>query len=135
MTAYSSTPLAKKLGIKAGYALRIVNAPEDYFMFFDDLPEDLEEPDKPQKESLDFIHIFCTQQSELTKLIEFHKPLLKKTGMLWLSWPKGSSSINTDLKRDFIRELILGMGLVDVKVAAINDDWSGLKFMYRIKDR
>ena len=60
---------------------------------------------------------------------------MKKDGLLWISWPKGSSKIETNLKRGFIREHVLSIGLVDVKVAAIDEDWSGLKFVYRLKDR
>ena len=85
-----------------------------------------------------------TDESEAVETIEIEdieevairfKPALKKSGILWISWPKGSSMIKTNLKRDFIREYLLDNGLVDVKVAAIDEDWSGLKFVYRLKDR
>jgi len=70
-------------------------------------------------------------ETQLSKL----KPLLKKTGMLWVSWPKGASSIPTDIKRDPLREFVLTQGLVDIKVCAVDQDWSSLKFVYRTKDR
>ncbi len=131
---YSGTPLVKKLGIKEGFHVIFSNEPHNYRQLLVGCPEVypiLEE--KP--ETADFIHLFCTE------MIQFHedslrlKPLLKKDGILWVSWPKGSSTIKTDLSRDYIRSYLLKNGLVDVKVCAIDDDWSGLKFVYRLKDR
>ena len=87
------------------------------------------------KNSADFIHLFLTTEDELISVVQKYKPALKKTGLLWVSWPKGGSNILTDIKRDIIREHLLSVGLVDVKVAAIDTDWSGLKFVYRLKDR
>ena len=84
---------------------------------------------------IDFIHLFCRTLEDLEQHIMPCKVALKKTGMLWISWPKGTSSSATNLKRDPIRDYVLEIGLVDVKVAAINKDWSGLKFVYRSKDR
>ncbi|TMU57679.1 DUF3052 family protein [Flagellimonas algicola] len=135
MTGYSGTPLAKKLGIKEGFAILLVNEPEYYLNLFSDLPSEISFVEEARPESIDFIHIFCTIWSELEAAVESNKPALKKTGMLWVSWPKGSSKIATELKRDPIREYLLAIGLVDTKVAAVNEDWSGLKFVYRLKDR
>lgn len=132
---YSGTPLAKKLGIKPGFSLLLHNAPKHYFNLFDDLPDNLVILSKPKPETADFIHLFCTSFDELKSAVKTYKPSLKKTGMLWVSWPKGGTSISTDLKRDPIREHLLEIGLVDIKVAAIDDTWSGLKFTYRVKDR
>ena len=134
-SGYSQTPLAKKLGLKSGYTFMLYNAPDHYFNLFEDLPEHLIELQEFKENTIDFIHIFCTTFSNLSKTINTYKPLLKINGILWVSWPKGSSKISTDLKRDPIRELILKTGLVDIKVAAIDKDWSGLKFVYRLKDR
>ncbi len=132
---YSGTPLAKKLGIKDRFSVLLYNSPEYYFDLFSDLPKDLIHKKEIEAESSDFIHIFCTTFEELKKVAILYKNALKKNGMLWVSWPKGSSKIPTDLKRDSIREYLIGIGLVDVKVAAIDQDWSGLKFVYRLKDR
>ena len=132
---YSGTPLAKKLGIKAGSSLYVWNSPQDYLSFFTDFPDEVRFPKKTEPESLDLIHAFFTSQKGMEEKAQWLKNGLKKNGMLWVSWPKGSSSIPTDLKREPIREHFLSIGLVDVKVAAVNEDWSGLKFMYRIKDR
>ncbi|MEL6974195.1 MAG: DUF3052 domain-containing protein [Bacteroidota bacterium] len=132
---YSGTPLAKKLGIKEGFHIVLYNVPEHYFELFSDLPEDLVRLDSPTGESADFVHAFLTTYKALQEQSEFFKSILKKNGMLWVSWPKGSSKIQTDLKRDMIREHLLDVGLVDIKVAAVDENWSGLKFVYRKKDR
>ena len=133
-SGYSKTPLAKKLGIKEGFTVHFVNQPKHYFKLFEIFPEVML-LEAPKKESADFIHLFCTTKAEFEERSLALKPLLKKTGMLWISWPKGSSKIETELSRDPIRNFLLANGLVDVKVCAVDEDWSGLKFMYRIKDR
>ena len=132
---YSGTPLSKKLGIKVGNTLLFYNRPDHYWHLFSDIPEDIKELDQIKPEEADFIHVFCTTLEELHKQIPLYKTALKKTGMLWVSWPKGSSKIPTDLKREPIRDSVLKVGLVDIKVAAIDEDWSGLKFVYRVSDR
>ena len=132
---YSGTPLAKKLGIKEGFSIILYNQPEYYFKLFTDMPKNLEQLEKDQVQDADFIHLFCTSFEELKTVSERYKPRLKPNGLLWISWPKGTSGIKTDLKRDTIREYMLFIGLVDVKVAAIDNEWSGLKFVYRLKDR
>ncbi|MET1259369.1 DUF3052 family protein [Flagellimonas sp. DF-77] len=132
---YSGTPLAKKLGLKAGFALWLIDTPDHYHDLFHSLPDGLLFLDEAHSEEADFIHWFCRSEEELVKRAEKIKRALKKSGMLWVSWPKGSSSITTDLKREPIREHLLAVGLVDTKVCAVDSDWSGLKFMYRLKDR
>lgn len=134
-TGYSKTPLAKKLGIKEGFKLLFYNQPEHYFDLFTGFPEDVEILEDTSPETADFIHLFCASFEELKSTIPNYKKALKKNGLLWVSWPKGSSSIQTDLKRDPIREYLIEIGLVDVKIAAVDKDWSGLKFVYRVKDR
>ena len=132
---YSETPLAKKLGIKENFKILLYNKPEHYFDLFCDLPSGIEVLSKIKPESTDFIHLFCTNFEELYGIVSDYKEAMTKNGLMWISWPKGSSDIETDLKRDTIREFLLENGLVDVKVAAIDGDWSGLKFVYRVKDR
>ncbi len=134
-SGYSGTPLAKKLGLKPNYSIYLVNQPETYWNLFELLPENIHEVSSPSPECIDFIHLFCTSIEELQLHAVQCKSFLKKSGLLWVSWPKGSSSIATDLKREPIRNHLLQIGLVDVKVAAIDKDWSGLKFVYRTKDR
>jgi len=131
---YSGTPLAKKLGIKEGFTVCLVNEPKHYATLFDILPEIILVAE-PAPKTIDFIHFFCTSIKVFEEQSLYLKTRLKSNGMLWVSWPKGSSSIPTDLSRDVIRSYLLKNGLVDVKVCAVDEDWSGLKFMYRIKDR
>lgn len=132
-TGYSGTPLAKKLGIKPGNRIKLVNEPKHYKDLFDDWPEEVQI--ESNGTDLDFVHLFITKEKELEPLVRDAMTRLKKVGMVWISWPKGASKIETDLNRDMIREAVLNIGLVDVKVAAVDEDWSGLKFMYRKKDR
>jgi len=131
---YSSTPLAKKLGIKEGYSVMLVNQPSHYLLLFEDMPE-VNYVVNPSVQTVDFIHLFCTDKLDFESSSLELKSSLKMTGIFWVSWPKGSSKIETDLGRDYIREYLLENGLVDVKVCAVDQDWSGLKFMYRLKDR
>lgn len=133
-SGYSTTPLAKKLGIKSAFKVHLVNEPKHYLELFSDWPELVQLVDAPQKESVDFIHIFCWKEKDLQKAAK-QIPLLKKNGMLWVSWIKLSSAMSSCFKENHIRDCLLAAGLVDVKVAAIDADWSGLKFMYRLKDR
>lgn len=132
---YSGTPLAKKLGIKEGFKILLYNEPKCYFELFQDLPNDLEILKEVKPDTANFIHIFCTSWQELEHNANKYKHALVKNGLLWVSWPKGKSKIKTDLKRELIREHLIKTGLVDVKIAAIDENWSGLKFVYRIKDR
>ena len=132
---YSTTPLAKKLGIKPGFKVLLQQEPAHYRALFSDWPEDVEVVEEAIPEGLDFIHLFVQRMADLEVAVPELMPALKKDGMLWVSWPKGKSKIPTDLKREPIREFLLASGLVDVKVAAIDEDWSGLKFVYRLKDR
>jgi len=131
---YSGTPLARKLGIKSGFKIWIENAPSHYFQLFDDLPEDLEIM-KVLDQEIDFAHLFVKEQSILEPSLITIKKHLKKDGLIWISWPKGASKIVTDVNREIVREVGLKAGLVDVKVAAVDENWSGLKFVFRLKDR
>jgi hypothetical protein len=130
---YSKTPLAKKLGIKENTRILGYQLPTDYITKLQPLPEGVITTDIPQESA--FIHLFVRQQSELAEALLTYVPLLSKKGMIWVSWPKGSSGVKTDLKRDFIRAEVLKTGLVDIKVASFDQRWSGLKFVYRVKHR
>ncbi len=136
MEGYSGTPLAKKLGIKEGYTILLINQPQHYKSLFTDFPLNTKEVKRPQVESVDFAHVFCTTENDLKTYLPKLKPALKKDGMVWVSWPKGSSEIKTTINRETVRDYVLSeIGLVDIKVAAIDADWSGLKFVYRKEDR
>ncbi len=134
MAGYSSTPLQRKLGIKAGYEMLVIEPIEAYFDLLGPLPEGVKVA-KADASKVDFIHLFCKEEQVLLELLPTLKARLKPAGMLWLSWPKKASKIETDLNRELIREHGLNIGLVDVKVCAVDEDWSGLKFVFRVKDR
>ncbi|HEY9006633.1 MAG TPA: DUF3052 domain-containing protein [Ohtaekwangia sp.] len=134
MAGYSGTPLLKKLGIKPGFSMFILQAPEGYIDWLSPLPEDVL-VQRSLKGEFDFIHLFVKDQQVFEKEFVKSKQHLKKTGMLWISWPKKSSKVPTTLDENIIREFGLEEGLVDVKVCAVNEVWSGLKFVVRLKDR
>jgi len=134
MAGYSKTPLVKKLGIKEGFKIAILNAPENYAQTLGELPENVIVSDTLGR-SLDFIHFFSTQRDMLAAEFPRLKRMLAPAGILWISWPKRSAKVETDLTEDIIRAIGLDNGLVDVKVAAVDEIWSGLKFVYRLKDR
>jgi len=133
-TGYSGTPLAKKLGVKEGFTIRIVNQPEHYFNLFEDFPEQIDIRNE-KKTKKDFIHYFTKQSKELDRDIVSLKNEIVPNGMIWISWPKKSSKIITDITEDVIRHLALANGLVDIKVCAVDDVWSGLKLVIPVKDR
>ena len=132
-SGYSGTPLAKKLGIKEGFTVSIINQPDYYFNLFTDLPEIKITEDKKTKK--DFIHYFVTKEKELVKNIKSLKEEIVQNGMIWISWPKKSSKVETDITEDAIRNRALKNGLVDVKVCAVDEVWSGLKLVIPIKER
>ncbi len=131
---YSGTPLSKKLGYKEGFKIRLVHPPEYYFDLFVDFPENISIlKDKKTKKNL--IHYFTKEVKDLYADILNLRNELEQTGMLWISWPKKASKIPTDITEDLIRELALKNGLVDVKVCAVDEIWSGLKLVIPVKDR
>src|SRR5690349_18688669 len=121
---YSKKPLMDKLGFKAGFKVWIIEAPESYCRL---LPEETVIT-PPIKENLDFIHLFTKERDELAEQFPVLKEALSQKGMLWISWPKASSKIETDLNENLIRNIGLSNNLVDVKVCAVDEIWSGLKF-------
>ncbi len=131
---YSGTPLAKKLGIKEGSKVRLVNQPAYYLKLFTDLPEQVQFlTDK--KSSKDLVHYFTKEKKNLLKDITALRNEIFPDGMIWISWPKKASKIATDITEDVIREIALSNGLVDVKVCAVDEIWSGLKLVVPVKDR
>jgi hypothetical protein len=135
MTAgYSGTPLVKKLGIKENFKIRAIGAPSNYFELLGGLPEGVTALKKKSSET-DFIHLFVKALSELKAQLPHIKNEIKKNGTIWISWYKKSAGIATDVTEDKIRDIALKEGLVDVKVCAVDEIWSGLKLVYRLKDR
>ena len=134
MAGYSGTPLAKKLGIKEGSRIVLVNAPKDFRSVLGDLPDNVEFVSRPTK-SLDIILFFVMSERVLARDFAKLSEKLVTNGMIWIAWPKKSSGVTTDLTEQRVQRIGLDAGLVDVKICAIDETWSGLKFVYRLKDR
>jgi hypothetical protein len=134
MAGYSSTPLAKKLGIKAGSRIALVNAPRDFDQVLGDLPEEAQIV-RRLASALDIILFFVLSERALARDFPKLANRLLPNGMIWIAWPKKSSGVKTDLSFDNVQRIGLDAGLVDVKICAIDETWSGLKFVYRLKDR
>ena len=132
MPGYSGTPLPKKLGIKAGFRAALANAPAEVRA---ELREALAECELKARDTLDFAMIFTKSRMELTKEFSELAKRLTPAGMFWVCWPKKSSGVATDLDVNVVREIGLAAGLVDVKVCAVTEVWSGLKFVRRVKIR
>ena len=133
MAGYSGTPLVKKLGIKPGANIVFVSAPPDYTSELD-LPSDVMVNSRSVK-PLDFAQLFVKRETELKRKFSEYAKRLNASGVLWVSWPKKSSGVTTDLSENVVRKIGLDAGLVDVKICAVNEIWSGLKFVFRLKDR
>lgn len=133
MAGYSGTPLAKKLGIKPGSNITFVSAPSGYANELD-LPPDVTVNSRSSK-PLDFAQLFVKNEKELTTKFTAYARRLNASGMLWVSWPKKSSGVSTDLSENIVRRIGLAAGLVDVKICAVSEVWSGLKFVFRLRDR
>lgn len=131
---YSGTPLGKKLGIKPGFNILLVNAPEYYFSLFTDLPADLT-VNNDAMATKDFIHFFTKQKDEYLNLLPALKQQIKLNGIIWISWPKKASKVGTDMTEDIIRNFALQSGLVDIKVCAVDEVWSGLKLVIPVAER
>lgn len=127
---YSGTPLAQKLGIKPGSRLYAKAPPDDYLALLDPLPpEVLFEP--AVSSATDIVHLFSIQRAELAADLGFLRPRIRGNTAIWVSWPKRSSKVPTDMTEDVIRDLALPLGLVDIKVCAVSTIWSGLKLVIR----
>ena len=134
MAGYSGTPLPKKLGVKSSQRIALVNAPKDFPKLLGPLPDNtnmVRRLDGP----LDLILLFVDRESALAKQFPILAEKLKKDGMIWIAWPKKSSGVATDLVFEKVQRIGLDCGLVDVKICAIDEVWSGLKFVIRLKDR
>jgi len=134
MAGYSGTPLVKKLGIREGSRVALVNAPENFETELGELPDNVKFM-KPTTRSLDLILFFVLSERVLARDFAKLAARLTSNGMIWIAWPKKSSGVTTDLTFEPVQRIGLDAGLVDVKICAIDDTWSGLKFVYRLKDR
>lgn len=131
---YSGTPLAKKLGIKQDISVAAINAPENYRDLLGPLPDGVlfsgsSEPDA------DLVHFFTNSRDELARGLSKYKGLIKSNGAIWVSWYKKAARLPTEITEDVVRDVALPLGLVDVKVCAVDDKWSGLKLVIRRENR
>lgn len=133
-SGYSGTPLAQKLGIKENFKVRFINQPDHYFNLFSDLPPAIKHIND-SKTKKDFIHYFTKEAKALQKDIVSLRNQIEPNGMIWISWPKKASKIPCDITEDIIRAIALKNGLVDVKVCAVDEVWSGLKLVIPVKNR
>jgi len=134
MAGYSKTPLAQKLGIKPEMKIAALNGPAGYRKLLAPLPAGVSFTDEATA-GVRFVHLFVTERRILEKELKRLRKLLDDAGVLWISWPKKSSGLGSDITEDVIREVCLPLGLVDVKVCAVDDIWSGLKLMIRREER
>jgi hypothetical protein len=132
---YSGTPLPRKLGIKPGMSMAILNAPPNLETILGQLPDDVT-TGRRLDDHRDLVLIFVTRQTDLAARIPVLMSAIAPDGMIWVAWPKRASKIETDMTEDVIREIVLPAGdLVDVKVCAIDEIWSGLKLVIRKERR
>ena len=134
MAGYSGRPLAEKLGIKPGTRIAILNAPRGYRATLGSLPPGVVVA-SAARGTFPFIHFFTRSRSLLQTKLGMLLNALEPDGALWISWPKKASGVATDMTEDVVREIALPTGLVDVKVAAVDDVWSGLKLVRRLRNR
>ena len=131
---YSGTPLWKKLGLKPGLTLMTVNAPREYRSWLGDLPAGISFVTRT-KPPIEAAHIFTTESAFLDAALSSLRHDLKQDGFVWVSWPKKSAKMKTDITEDTIRAIALPLGFVDVKVCAVSEVWSGLKLVIRKSER
>jgi len=130
MAGYSDTPLAKKLGIKEGFKVFLVKAPAQYRALLAPLPERVRFTSTANS-STNLVHAFATERSALARLLPALRKKLPHEAAVWVSWPKKSSKVPTDITEATIREVALPLGFVDIKVCAVTEVWSGLKLVVR----
>jgi hypothetical protein len=133
-SGYSGTPLAKKLGIKGGFTVLTIDPPDNYRDLLEPLPANTSLT--PQATSgVDLVHFFTNSRDDLFRGLAEYKNLIKQDGAIWVSWYKKAAKLPTEITEDTVREAALPLGLVDVKVCAVDEKWSGLKLVIRRENR
>src|SRR6202171_4020737 len=130
MAGYSGTPLARKLGITEGRTILLSHAPKNYLQLVAPLPDGVTIVSRLTDDT-DIVHLFTTKRSELARALRSLRSTLRQDGAVWVSWPKKSAKVPTDITEDTIRDVALPIGFVDVKVCAVDEVWSGLKLVIR----
>ena len=133
-TGYSGTPLAKKLGIKAGMTIVPLNEPDDYYKLLGTLPERVTITGEPRN-GADMMHVFTNSRSEMLACLAHGRTAIRQDGAIWISWYKKAAKLPTEITEDSVRAAALQLGLVDVKVCAIDEKWSALKLVIRKENR
>jgi len=131
---YSGTPLAKKLGFKEGFSVATINAPEDYVTLIQPLPAKVSIASE-KVAGADLVHLFTNSRDELFGQLARLRDLMKQDGSIWVSWYKKAARMPTEITEDTVRDAALPLGLVDVKVCAVDEKWSGLKLVIRKENR
>lgn len=134
MAGYSGTPLPQKLGIKEGARVALVRAPEGFERALKPLPDGVKLRTQARGAN-DVVLFFATRLAELERRFDGFARSIEPAGGLWIAWPKQTAGVATDLRENVVRETGLSHGLVDNKVCAVDDTWSGLRFVYRLSDR
>ena len=134
MAGYSGTPLVGKLGLRPNEKIIALNPPANYAQLLASLPEGAAITNRVTARAR-FVHLFVTRRADLAKRLTALRAKLDDAGILWVSWPKKSAKVATDITEDTIREVALPLGFVDVKVCAVDETWSGLKLMIRRANR
>jgi bifunctional DNA-binding transcriptional regulator/antitoxin component of YhaV-PrlF toxin-antitoxin module len=130
LTGYSGTPLARKLGIKEGCKILLIDAPPGYRTLLEPLPDSVQFVARLGKQ-VDLVHIFATRRSVLERALAAARRTLASSAVVWVSWPKKAAKVDTDITEDTVREVALPLGWVDIKVCAVDEVWSGLKLVVR----
>ncbi len=134
MAGYSGTPLPQKLGIKPSSTVTVIDEPANYRQLLGSVAKSVQFTDQVAKDAA-FVHLFAKERSKLDKSLRQLQTKLADAGIVWVSWPKKASGVQTDITEDVIRAVALPLGFVDVKVCAVDDTWSGLKLMIRREHR
>ncbi|MGI9519800.1 MAG: DUF3052 family protein [Pirellulaceae bacterium] len=134
MPGYSGTPLVKKLGVKPGFRIKTRNAPVQYAIWLKPLPDDVVISTRLRGD-VDLWHLFTAKRRELEQQLKLAQNQIRQDGMIWVSWPKKSSGVPSEITEDTVREIALPRGLVDIKVCAVDATWSGLKLVFRKEKR
>jgi hypothetical protein len=134
MAGYSGTPLPQKLGIKPAMIVVAINPPHHYRKLLNPIPSGVNFATRPVGNS-EFVHLFVTRRSALSTHLSILRRKIAETGTIWVSWPKKSSEMASDVTEDVIRAVALPLGFVDIKVCAVDETWSGLKLMIRKENR
>ena len=134
LPGYSPSRLSRKLGLKPGFRIAVINPPDRYWDLVHPLPEEVVVAG-PRAKRLDLAHIFVERRAELARALPKLLGRIRPDGALWVSWPKRASAVPTDMTEDVVREIALPLGLVDTKVCAVDETWSALKLVIRVGQR